>query len=55
MAYYDADENYMYVHSIERLDRAVFGTLKPISWLLEPGCRPSGSTGGAGGFSTGRV
>ena len=34
MAYYDADENYMYVHSIERLDRAYFGTLKPISWLL---------------------
>jgi hypothetical protein len=34
MAYYDADENYMYVHSIERLDRAFYGTLKPISWLL---------------------
>jgi hypothetical protein len=34
MAYYDADENYMYVHSIERLDREFYGTLKPISWLL---------------------
>jgi hypothetical protein len=34
MAYYDDDENYMYVHSIERLDREFYGTLKPISWLL---------------------
>jgi hypothetical protein len=34
MAYYDASENYMYVHSIEKLGGAVFGTTKPMEWLL---------------------
>jgi hypothetical protein len=34
MAYYDADENYMYVHSIDKLGGAVFGTTKPIEWML---------------------
>ena len=37
MAYYDADENYMYVHSIERLEGTVFGTAKPVEWLLGRG------------------
>jgi hypothetical protein len=34
MAYYDAAENYMYVHSIDKLGGAVFGTTKPIEWML---------------------
>jgi hypothetical protein len=34
MAYYDADENYMYVHSIDKLGGAVFGTTKPMEWML---------------------
>jgi hypothetical protein len=42
MAYYDADENYMYVHSIERLEGAVFGTAKPVAWLLGRGGVPRG-------------
>jgi hypothetical protein len=34
MAYYDASENYMYVHSIDKLGGVVFGTTKPIEWML---------------------
>lgn len=34
MAYYDADENYMYVHSIDKLGGAVFGTTKAMEWML---------------------
>ena len=34
MAYYDADENYMYVHSIERRS-GTFGTTRPLAWALE--------------------
>jgi hypothetical protein len=34
MAYYDASENYMYVHSIDKLGGEVFGTTKPIEWML---------------------
>ena len=35
MAYYDASENYMYVHSIDKLGGEVFGTTKPIEWMLK--------------------
>lgn len=34
MSYYDADENYMYVHSIDVLADKVAGTTKPLTWLL---------------------
>jgi hypothetical protein len=34
MAYYDADENYMYVHSIEMLAGEVHGTTAPLRWHL---------------------
>jgi hypothetical protein len=34
MAYYDDAENYMYVHSIEKLGGEVFGTTRPMRWLL---------------------
>jgi hypothetical protein len=35
MAYYDADENYMYVHSIEKLRGEHFGTSRAYGWLLD--------------------
>jgi hypothetical protein len=35
MAYYDAFENYMYVHSIDKLGNEVFGTTRPIEWILK--------------------
>jgi hypothetical protein len=34
MAYYDDAENYMYVHSIEKLGGTVFGTTRTVSWML---------------------
>lgn len=34
MAYYDDAENYMYVHSIDKLDGAVFGTSKPVEAIM---------------------
>jgi hypothetical protein len=34
MAYYDADENYMYVHSIDRFGGAYRGLPKPVGWAL---------------------
>jgi hypothetical protein len=34
MAYYDDVENYMYVHSIDKLDGAVFGTSKPVEAIM---------------------
>jgi len=34
MAYYDSTENYMYVHSIDKLGGEVFGTTRPVHWLL---------------------
>ena len=34
MAYYDDDENYMYVHSIEVLGGSVKGTIAPLRWYL---------------------
>ena len=34
MAYYDASENYMYVHSIETLGGEVYGAPKPLAWAL---------------------
>lgn len=34
MAYYDDVENYMYVHSIDKLDGAVFGTTKPVEAIM---------------------
>ena len=34
MAYYDDAENYMYVHSIEKLGQTVFGTTAAMRWLL---------------------
>lgn len=33
MAYYDDGENYMYVHSIEKLAGEIFGTTKALEWL----------------------
>jgi len=44
MAYYDDAENYMYVHSIDKLDGTVFGTTKPVEAIMsmsrsEPGGR----------------
>lgn len=33
MAYYDSAENYMYVHSIEKLGGEVCGTTMPLRWL----------------------
>ena len=35
MAYRDADENYMYVHSIDVLASDVFGTTAPLRWQLK--------------------
>jgi hypothetical protein len=35
MAYYDSAENYMYVHSIEKFDGAVFGTTKPVEAIMK--------------------
>ena len=35
MAYYDATENYMYVHSIEMLGGEVHGTTVPLTWHLK--------------------
>ena len=35
MAYYDDDQNYMYVHSIDKFDGAVFGTSKPVESILK--------------------
>jgi hypothetical protein len=34
MAYYDADENYMYVHSIDRHAGEFYGVPAPVGWLL---------------------
>ena len=34
MAYYDDGENYMYVHSIEKLGGEIFGTTKPVEWQV---------------------
>jgi hypothetical protein len=34
MAYRDADENYMYVHSIDTMGGDVFGTTAPLRWQL---------------------
>lgn len=34
MAYYDASENYMYVHSIDTLGGEVFGTPRSVAWPL---------------------
>jgi hypothetical protein len=34
MAYYDDGENYMYVHSIEKLNGEIFGTTKPVAWQV---------------------
>lgn len=35
MAFYDDDENYMYVHSIDRFAGAFHGVPAPVSWLLQ--------------------
>lgn len=44
MAYYDADENYMYVHSIEKLRGHVFGSTWALERLAErAGSQPGGS------------
>lgn len=37
MAYYDADENYMYVHSIEKLAGVAFGTTRSMSMMVNRG------------------
>ena len=34
MAYYDGDENFMYVHSIDTLGGEVFGAPGPLRWLM---------------------
>jgi hypothetical protein len=34
MAYYDGAENYMYVHSIDKLAGKIFGSTKPVAWNL---------------------
>jgi hypothetical protein len=34
MAFYDGDENYMYVHSIDRFAGTFHGVPAPVSWLL---------------------
>lgn len=34
MAFYDDDENYMYVHSIDRFAGTFHGVPKPVSWVL---------------------
>jgi hypothetical protein len=35
MAYYDDGENYMYVHSIEKLSGEVFGTTSAVAWQIK--------------------
>lgn len=35
MAYYDDGENYMYVHSIEKLAGEIFGTTPPVAWQIK--------------------
>jgi hypothetical protein len=35
MAFYDQDENYMYVHSIDRFAGAFHGVPAPVGWLLK--------------------
>jgi hypothetical protein len=42
MAYYDDDENYMYVHSIEKLRGPVFGSTWALERLLDRGEAPVG-------------
>ena len=37
MAYYDATENYMYVHSIEKLGGEIHGVSGPLRWHLQRG------------------
>lgn len=43
MAFYDGDENYMYVHSIDRFAGAFHGVPGPVAWLLQ---RKFGVAGG---------
>lgn len=43
MAYYDGDQNYMYVHSIDKFDGAVFGTSKPVEGILKMSRAEAGS------------
>jgi hypothetical protein len=40
MAYYDGAENYMYVHSIDKLGGAIFGASAPVRMMMERSTAP---------------
>ena len=48
MAYYDIDENYMYVHSIDRFAAAYRGLPAPVSWALGKRAAAEGASWRAG-------
>jgi hypothetical protein len=43
MAYYDGNENFMYVHSIDTLGGEVFGAPGPLRWAMTRNVPPGGS------------